>query len=90
MIAKIIVSGQVQGVGFRVTVLQKAMEQGINGWVRNNDDGTVEIEAEGTKEQLETFIQTLKKGLHRFIKITNLKVSFNEETKGYTNFRIIY
>lgn len=90
MIVHMIVHGRVQGVGFRFTVMQKAMDQGINGWVRNREDGTVEIEAEGTKEQLDHFIQTLKTGLNRFIKITDMEIEFSEETKGYTDFRIRY
>jgi acylphosphatase len=93
MIAHMIVHGRVQGVGFRFTVMQKAMEEGINGWVRNREDGTVEIEAEGTKEQLDHFIQTIKTGLtgvNRFIKITDLEIEFREETKGYPDFRIRY
>ena len=45
-------TGTVQGVGFRATVRQLAEEIGIKGWVRNNDDGTVTLHAEGTDEQI--------------------------------------
>ncbi|KYD19338.1 acylphosphatase [Parageobacillus thermoglucosidasius] len=90
MNARIIVSGRVQGVGFRYTVMQKALEQGINGWVRNNEDGTVEMEVEGTKEKIETFIHSLNKRLNPFIKITDMKIEYKEEEAGYKDFRIRY
>ena len=42
------VSGRVQGVGFRWFVLTEARRRGLKGWVRNNRDGSVELEAEGS------------------------------------------
>ncbi|MBB2478998.1 acylphosphatase [Bacillus sp. APMAM] len=90
MIAHIIATGKVQGVGFRFTVQQKAISLEITGWVKNLPDGTVEIEAEGTKEQLDKFIQTMKKGLNPFIKIKELHVEITDELKGYKNFRVLY
>jgi DNA ligase D-like protein (predicted 3'-phosphoesterase) len=53
------VSGQVQGVGFREATLRRARELGVLGWVRNADDGTVQVHAEGqpdAMEQLATFL----------------------------------
>jgi acylphosphatase len=41
------VNGRVQGVGFRWFVLTEARRRGLKGWVRNNRDGSVELEAEG-------------------------------------------
>ena len=90
MLAKILVEGRVQGVGFRYTVFQKAVEKGIRGWVLNNDDGTVSIEAEGDQETLQQFIGDLKRGLNPFIRITDMKVEFLEEEKGYKKFQIRY
>jgi acylphosphatase len=46
------VRGRVQGVGFRYFVEQAAKSLGIRGWVRNDDDGTVEVYAVGTSGQL--------------------------------------
>jgi len=47
-----VVRGRVQGVGFRFFVEREARMLGINGWVRNNPDGSVEVLAAGTPEQL--------------------------------------
>src|SRR5207245_11258811 len=47
-----IVRGRVQGVGFRWFGEREAHILGISGWVRNNSDGSVEVLAQGTREQL--------------------------------------
>ena len=46
------VTGRVQGVVFRYYVVTEAAGLGLNGWVRNRRDGSVEVMAEGTKEKL--------------------------------------
>jgi len=56
------VRGRVQGVGFRAFVVDKAIALGLTGWVRNLDWDTVETVAEGSPNDLETFIKTLKIG----------------------------
>lgn len=56
------VRGRVQGVGFRYFVDQLARASGVRGWVRNNDDGTVEVYAIGTKSQLSELAGHLWKG----------------------------
>lgn len=53
-------SGYVQGVGFRYAGSHTAQHLGITGWVRNNYDGTVEMEAEGTPEDLSALISALR------------------------------
>ena len=54
--------GHVQGVGFRYFVMQKAENYGITGFVKNQSNGNVYIEAEGEYEQLELFIRDCKQG----------------------------
>ena len=49
------VIGKVQGVWFRASTRQKALELGLCGWVRNEADGSVHIEVQGSTEQLEAF-----------------------------------
>ena len=89
MIVHIIFDGRVQGVGFRYSVMQKALEYGINGWVRNNDDGTVEMEGEGTEEQVKMFVESLRTWPNRFIKVTNKKITYLDVEKGYKKFSIV-
>ena len=59
--------GRVQGVGFRYRAEKSASVYGINGWIRNNDDGTVDMEAQGNRENIEKMIELIKKG--NFIEI---------------------
>jgi acylphosphatase len=56
------VRGQVQGVGFRYFVEQSAQALGVKGWVRNVDDGSVEVYAVGTHDQLSELAGLLWKG----------------------------
>jgi acylphosphatase len=56
------VHGDVQGVGFRYYVQRHARQLGLTGWVRNNDDGTVELVAEGAREKLEDLKRALEEG----------------------------
>lgn len=56
------VQGRVQAVGFRAFVQQNALQIGVTGWVRNVGYDTVEAQAEGTKEQIEVFLQMIKRG----------------------------
>ena len=53
---RVFYAGRVQGVGFRVTVKQIALEFPVTGWVRNCADGQVELLAEGEREPLESFL----------------------------------
>jgi len=56
------VKGRVQGVGFRAFVQQNAYSIGVTGWVRNVGYDTVEAVAEGTKAQIDQFLQMVKRG----------------------------
>lgn len=56
---EIIISGRVQGVGYRYFAVQKANEMGITGWVKNSVDGGVIIIAQGIEAELQTFIDYL-------------------------------
>ncbi len=57
-----VVSGRVQGVGFRFFVERAAAVEGIGGWVGNRSDGSVEIEAEGDAEAIERFERRIRSG----------------------------
>ena len=57
-----IVSGRVQGVGFRFYARQAAEDEGVRGWVRNRPDGTVETVAEGDADAVQRYFDRLKAG----------------------------
>ncbi len=57
-----LISGRVQGVGFRWFVEREAAQLGIAGWVRNCENGDVEVMATGTREQLSALRRHLEQG----------------------------
>ena len=57
-----VVHGDVQGVGFRYFLMHEARRLGLQGWVRNRDDGTVEFVAEGRRADLERLKQAAERG----------------------------
>jgi acylphosphatase len=59
---RFVVRGRVQGVGFRWFVEREAHMLGIAGWVRNNADGSVEVLAIGTHDQLLGLRSRLRQG----------------------------
>lgn len=66
----IIFSGHVQGVGFRYRAKKAADLYRCTGWVRNDWNGTVTMEIQGTEEQIDQTIQAIQKG--RFIRIDSM------------------
>jgi acylphosphatase len=59
---RISVSGRVQGVYFRVSAKQKALNLGVRGFVQNESDGTVSVEVEGEPNAVEQMVSWCKKG----------------------------
>jgi acylphosphatase len=53
---RLLITGQVQGVGYRVGMKQEAARLGVNGWVRNRRDGSVEAVVAGTPEALAAMV----------------------------------
>ena len=56
------VRGEVQGVGFRDAAVRRARQLGVLGWVRNGDDGSVLVHAEGSDQAVEALLEFLRKG----------------------------
>ena len=54
---RVLISGRVQGVFYRAHTKKKADEIGLNGWVRNLDDGKIEAVFEGSKEKVDEMIK---------------------------------
>lgn len=59
---RVVVSGDVQGVGFRYFVADHARDAGLGGWVLNRPDGAVECVAEGPREALEELLRVIERG----------------------------
>ena len=59
---RLIISGRVQGVGFRFWVKGKVKELGLNGWVRNLETGQVEVVLEGEESLVKKMVNECKQG----------------------------
>ena len=84
-----IVYGYVQGVFFRAFVSRRATELALTGYVRNLPRGTVEVNAEGERKQLEKLIGYLKVGPPG-AKVEKVVTNWSEYTGGYSRFNIRY
>jgi acylphosphatase len=82
-----LVRGRAQGVGFRWFVEREAQLIGVGGWVRNRDDGTVEVLATGSKAQLNSLYDRLKEG-PRAARIDEVEVEEAAPFGGYKRFQI--
>ena len=81
-------SGNVQGVGFRYTARQMANQYRITGWVKNLNDGRVELLAEGEKGEVEEFLKALLQGMERYI--SEREVVWNQATRQFSLFEITH
>ncbi|MCX7661154.1 MAG: acylphosphatase [Candidatus Omnitrophica bacterium] len=79
-------SGRVQGVGFRYTTEEIALELGVNGWVKNLRDGRVELVAEADEEVLMRFLEEIQKVFSGYIRDT--KVEWLPYLGEFRDFRI--
>lgn len=84
---RFIVRGRVQGVGFRWFVEREAHILGIAGWVRNNADGSVEVLAQGTRDQLSGLRSGLREG-PRAARVDAVEESEATPAANITTFRI--
>jgi acylphosphatase len=84
-----IVYGYVQGVLFRDFVSRRAKELGLTGYVRNLPEGSVEVNAEGRRKQLEKLISYLKVGPPA-AEVEKVVVNWSEYTGDYSHFAIRY
>jgi acylphosphatase len=84
---RFIVRGRVQGVGFRWFVEREAHMLGISGWVRNNPDGSVEVLAMGTRDQLAGLRSRLQRG-PRAARVDNVEEMDSKPVPGLNTFRI--
>lgn len=85
--AHMLVSGSVQGVGFRYFASRLANRYGLTGWVRNTVDGKVEIEVEGDKGLVAAFIKEVQIGPTSG-HVTGIDVRKKNVTDEYKEFRV--
>jgi acylphosphatase len=89
MVLHFLIQGRVQGVGFRWFVQREASELALRGWVRNTEDGHVEVVAAGDAEYLADLRSTLRCG-PRGCRVDRIveHILTEKEAEGLTNFRI--
>lgn len=77
--------GRVQGVGFRMTARHVATNYAITGWVRNESDGSVQLEAQGTAEVIEDYLNALRELMGRNIRLeTRCDLADIDTESGFT------
>jgi acylphosphatase len=81
------VLGMVQGVGFRMFVVDQAQRLGVAGWVRNCWDDTVEVTVEGEPAALEELVEALHRG-PRMAVVDDVQVEWQEATGEFKQFWI--
>lgn len=81
-------SGRVQGVGFRFTAEDIALELGITGWAKNLRDGRVEVVAEAEEETLKDFLGKIKEYFSGYIR--NVDIQWLPATGEFKGFSIAY
>ena len=85
--AVFVVTGCVQGVGFRWYVLQAARALGLTGEVRNRTDGAVVVEVEGAHEAIDRLLETAREG-PAMAMVRQVDVSWSEGAAQFHGFRI--
>jgi DNA ligase D-like protein (predicted 3'-phosphoesterase) len=81
------VRGRVQGVGFRYTTVERARELGVLGWVRNEDDGSVGVHAEGEEAAVEELLAFLREGPPGAA-VEEVEVEPLKKTEGHEQFAV--
>ena len=92
MIARVFISGFVQGVGFRRFVRHNAVKLGLTGWVRNLPDNRVEALFQGPKDQADKIISVCRSGPF-LSEVKNVEVEWDDEAKKavekFKDFKIV-
>ncbi|MCD8146809.1 MAG: acylphosphatase [Clostridiales bacterium] len=84
---RVVFHGQVQGVGFRWQAANLARQMGLTGWVRNCDDGTVEMEVQGPGANLDEMLADIRR--LRYVRVDRMEVS-DIATVPEQEFRVTY
>jgi len=85
--ARIVVSGEVQGVGYRSFALAHGRALSLGGYVRNAFDGTVELEVEGDRSTIEGLVEHLRQG-PRAARVIDVDVQWTDFTGEFDGFEV--
>ena len=85
--ARLLISGIVQGVGYRWSCSREARAGGLTGWVRNLPDGRVEAVLQGTREQVERMIKWCYRGPSE-AQVSDIAVSYEDALEDFKDFGI--
>lgn len=85
----VILSGRVQGVGFRYTTSNQARSLGLAGWVRNLSDGRVEAVFEGDRATLEKMLAWCQQG-PTMAHVRDVETQWEEGEPQHTRFRVVH
>jgi acylphosphatase len=85
----LLVSGVVQGVGFRFFVVREAESLGLTGWVRNLPGGEVDLEAQGDEERVNLLEQRVRRGPSA-ARVTDVQSTTRPLREGEAGFDIRY
>lgn len=85
----LIISGTVQGVGFRSWAKWQAKKLNLSGWVKNRDDESVELVAEGAEGKLNELVKRCQKGPDASY-VKNVDVSWLDATGAYDTFEVVH
>ena len=85
---RIFVSGRVQGVWFRASARDRALELGVDGWVKNLAEGRVELDAEGTPESIDALLAWCAHG-PQGARVTSVEVEDQEPASEGRGFRVV-
>lgn len=83
---RVVVSGRVQGVWYRESCRREADTHGVDGWVRNNADGTVEAVLEGVRDSVDKVVTWMRTG-PRHARVTGLDLH-DEPPSGERGFTV--
>jgi len=81
------VHGEVQGVGYRYFVVEKAQALGLRGYVRNERNGDVEVLAQGPRPALERFLAQLRRGPSAAY-VTEVETTWGQPTEHFRGFHV--
>ena len=82
----LVLYGSVQGVGLRYRAFHAARLYGVTGWVRNDWEGSVTMELQGTEDQIDQVILAIERGT--FIRIENMECKSLPAVDGESGFRV--